>query len=95
MVSWRQTFFFSSFESAESENDLTFSWLAIVFAVQKYLIFGKSVSSICFLYIWYLRMAIISQSKKVVTSQFVFKPTDIALLIGKYYFCNNNQTLRL
>ena len=35
----------------------------------------------------------ISQSKIVETSQFVFKPTNIDLLIEKYYFCNNNQTL--
>ena len=37
----------------------------------------------------------ISQSKIVETSQFVLKLTNIDLLIEKYYFCNNNQTLSL
>ena len=37
----------------------------------------------------------ISQSKIVETSQFIFKPTNIGLLIEKCYFCNNNQTLSL
>ena len=37
----------------------------------------------------------ISQSKIVESSQFVFKPTNNDLLIEKYYFGNNNQTLSL
>ena len=34
----------------------------------------------------------ISQRKIVETPQFVFKPTNIDLIIEKYYFCDNNQT---
>ena len=37
----------------------------------------------------------ISQSKIIETSQFIFKPINIGLLIEKYYFCDNNQTLSL
>ena len=37
--------------SAEYENDLTFSWLATIFAVQKCLIFGRKHFFIYFLYI--------------------------------------------
>ena len=37
----------------------------------------------------------ISQNKIVEISQFVFKLTIISLLIKKYNFCNNNQTLSL
>ena len=37
----------------------------------------------------------ISQSKIVETSQFVFKPPNIGLLIEKYYFYDNSQTLNL
>ena len=37
----------------------------------------------------------ISQSKIVNTFQFVFKPTDIDLLIEKYNLLNNNQILSL
>ena len=37
----------------------------------------------------------ISLSKIIETSQFVFKPTNIRLLIDKYYFCYNNQILSL
>ena len=37
----------------------------------------------------------IPQSQIVETSQFVFKQTNIGLIIEKYYFCNNNQTQSL
>ena len=37
----------------------------------------------------------ISQSKVAKTpSKFVFKLTNIGLLIEKYFFCNNNQTFK-
>ena len=38
---------------------------------------------------------IIFQSKIKATSQFVLKQTNIGLLIEKYNFCNNYQTLSL
>ena len=36
----------------------------------------------------------ISRSKIIKTSYFVFKLTNICLLIEEYYFCSNNRTLR-
>ena len=36
----------------------------------------------------------ISRIKILETSQFIFLPTNIDLLIKKYYFCNNNQSLK-
>ena len=80
---------FSANLRAKSKNHLTFPWLAIVFAVQKCLILRKTFFHLFSVYM-ILTDGNISQSKIIETSQFVFKPTNIGLLIEKYYFCNKS-----
>ena len=63
--------------------------------VPKFLIFEESI---IFFHLFSVYMILtdgnISQRKIIETSQFVFKPTNTGLLIEKYYFYNNNQTLK-
>ena len=92
MVLNHQTSFLANLRVLNLKMTLLFC-LATVFAVQKYFIYEKKYFLDLFSIYMILTNGNISQRKIIETFNFIFKPTNIDLLIEKYYFCNNNLTL--